>query len=379
MAEQPKYFRLGVFIIAGVSLIVGGIVTFGSGVFEEKGIPVEMYYDESVQGLDIGAPLKFRGVKIGSVQEISLVRDLYPEASKQFGRYVVVRAEVARPNNPHKRAAQDSFDLDAEVELGFRARLASQGITGLAYIELDYLDPVRYQPPAYDWTPDNTVIPSAPNQITQIAQSIEEVAIGLQESDLPGIAKNLDQLITTIEGAVDEANIDELSQVVTTLVDEVRQTNQGIHNVVNDPEIQAIIHNSLETVEQANAAFSKVEAQLDTVSALLLSTLEETRSAVEEANTTLRDRRIDEAIADIHQVTADAREASELWPQIVNDVQKTLRRADLAVADNTDNVTEIVDSLKRVSLHLESLTALLNKYPSHAIFGEAPPPMENEK
>ena len=67
MSDERRYYRLGLFVICAFLLAVATLLVFGSDVFSRPGPMLETYIDESVQGLDVGAPLKYRGVKIGRV------------------------------------------------------------------------------------------------------------------------------------------------------------------------------------------------------------------------------------------------------------------------------------------------------------------------
>ena len=101
VTEQASYTRLGAFVLAGVALVVAAVVVFGGGLFRQRGVVIETYFDEAVQGLEVGAPVKYRGVRVGSVIEIGLAQDVYqiPITEERFykeGRYVVVRARLRR-------------------------------------------------------------------------------------------------------------------------------------------------------------------------------------------------------------------------------------------------------------------------------------------
>jgi ABC-type transporter Mla subunit MlaD len=67
MSQKPSYFKIGLFVIAACLLLALGIIIFGGGKFFEKKFTVETYFDQSVQGLNVGAALKFQGVQIGNV------------------------------------------------------------------------------------------------------------------------------------------------------------------------------------------------------------------------------------------------------------------------------------------------------------------------
>jgi hypothetical protein len=83
-----------------------------------------------------------------------------------------------------------------EVEKGLRLRLAPQGITGVSYLEMDYVDP---PPPVLpiSWTPINVYIPSAPSTVTAFVNAAQEILNRLQSLDVDGTVANLNRLLTT--------------------------------------------------------------------------------------------------------------------------------------------------------------------------------------
>ena len=75
--SNPNYFRLGIFVLAAIGALLTIILIFGSGQLFKKSFIVETYVKQSVTGLDAGAAVRFRGVKIGQVTSIGLSGDLY--------------------------------------------------------------------------------------------------------------------------------------------------------------------------------------------------------------------------------------------------------------------------------------------------------------
>ena len=115
--EKATYFKIGLFIIVGTILGAIGVVALGVGTIFQKKILVETYIDESVQGLDVGSSVKFRGVQVGKVEAISLTSAEYPTKR----RYVLVRIGLT---TKIFLADAGSPSFLAEVEKGLRLRLA---------------------------------------------------------------------------------------------------------------------------------------------------------------------------------------------------------------------------------------------------------------
>jgi len=64
---NPNYFRLGVFVLSAIGVLIAIILIFGGGRFFKPSFTVETYVKQSVTGLDVGAPVRFRGVRLGQV------------------------------------------------------------------------------------------------------------------------------------------------------------------------------------------------------------------------------------------------------------------------------------------------------------------------
>src|SRR5262245_22074806 len=167
MTQQAHYFKIGLFVIGATALVIVGIIVLGAGKWFEKSTLVETYFHESVQGLEIGAPVRLRGVPVGRVESIKLAREEYgvvfdPKTdSFPYRGLVLVRMSVRPSVAVHLREEDESVLMQKAVDAGFRFRLASQGITGVLYIESEFLDPERYPPIQIIWTPKTPYIPSA--------------------------------------------------------------------------------------------------------------------------------------------------------------------------------------------------------------------------
>src|SRR5882672_6715574 len=179
MSQKANFFKLGLFVIGAIAAGVLVLTIIGTGRFLQKRVTVETYFNESVQGLDIGSKMKYRGVEVGQVTRISFTYVKY-ELDKPMGdrkRYVLVEAQI-QPRLVGGKAANDIASPEStalEVEKGLRIKLAPQGITGTSYLEVDYVDPANNQPVPIDWTPENIYIPSAPSTVGQLVNSASEV------------------------------------------------------------------------------------------------------------------------------------------------------------------------------------------------------------
>src|SRR5438477_10217476 len=100
MSAQAHYFKIGLFMLSGITLVVLAVIILGAGALFKKKFMMETYFDESVQGLSVGAPLKYRGVTIGRVEHIGFVRNEYKtelsdDDRYSYGHYIDVRVYVS--------------------------------------------------------------------------------------------------------------------------------------------------------------------------------------------------------------------------------------------------------------------------------------------
>src|SRR4051812_34792140 len=108
MSQRANYFKLGLFVIGAVAAGVAVLLIIGTGRWLKPRVTMETYFNESVQGLDIGSKMKYRGVVVGEVTAISFTYLRY-EADKPMGdrkRYVMVEAQL-QPRLVGGKAAND--------------------------------------------------------------------------------------------------------------------------------------------------------------------------------------------------------------------------------------------------------------------------------
>ncbi len=123
-------------------------------------------------------------------------------------------------------------DPDRFSQLGLRARVASEGITGISYIELDFVDPAQFPAGTVSWTPRDALLPSMPSTITQVQDAGQALLAKLQALDLKQLTDNLDRLTVTaqllvddLDGAVTQADLPGLSA-------ELKATSASLRGVV---------------------------------------------------------------------------------------------------------------------------------------------------
>jgi len=232
--SNPNYFRLGVFVMAAIGVLIAIILIFGSGQLFKKSFYVETYIKQSVTGLDTGAAVRFRGVKIGQVTFIGLSGDTYERNIPFHDRrqYVVVRMQIFGDK-------VDESQVNEFVKNNLRARVKSMGITGVNYVEFDFIaNASDIHPLPYEWKPEYPVIPSLPNQADEIISGIQKLIGALNEMNIDGTQKKLDALLGNLnvmmagDGKANEGVIESVKQLNIIMARIAKVTDKDELNIL---------------------------------------------------------------------------------------------------------------------------------------------------
>ena len=122
MRTRTHHVLIGTFVITGVLILCFGVMALGASHFLRRTITVETYIEESVHGLEVGSPVKFRGVKIGEVSEIGFVNRVYDTRLAYVLVRCAARPEAFRDPNDSQRLHEQLVDM---IQRGLRVRLAT--------------------------------------------------------------------------------------------------------------------------------------------------------------------------------------------------------------------------------------------------------------
>ncbi|MCI0455063.1 MAG: MlaD family protein [Candidatus Dadabacteria bacterium] len=260
MSSKARYYKIGVFVIVGSILAVIAVIVFGAGKFFRETILIETYFDQSVQGLDVGAPLKFQGVQVGNVKEIAFAFNEY----RTTHTYVVVRCEIfqkrvgARKSLGRIPTEEDRISrIKGLIEEGLRLQLDSGGITGVAFLNMVYLDPERFPPLKIDWEPDSLYIPSAPGTITQITQAIENLTETFETIDIKAMTDKVDQILVNVNKVIEDAQIPLIAQDARELLVALGKNSERLDSILRSKEVEQTLSNLSQTLENVNTASQK--------------------------------------------------------------------------------------------------------------------------
>ncbi|MBA3541856.1 MAG: MCE family protein [Deltaproteobacteria bacterium] len=168
---SSRQFKIGLLVIVSLVGLVLAALGLGMQALKQPTIAYHTYFDESVQGLELGAPVKFRGVAIGTVSAIEVAPD-----RRRIDVTLALRNEkVAR----------------LQITPGMRAQLAMTGITGVKFVDIDFFDPATNPPPNLTFRPAANYIPAQASTLGALTRNLETVG--------PQVPELIDRAIATLD------------------------------------------------------------------------------------------------------------------------------------------------------------------------------------
>jgi paraquat-inducible protein B len=234
MASKANPATIGAFVVGAVGLAIVGAVVFGSGQLFKKTLRVVSFFSGDVTGLNVGAPVKFKGVDVGSVTGI---RIRIPEEHREVTSAEIasgIRIPVLMEIDEQQVVAQGALPLTDPkrvrelIDLGLRAQLVSQSmVTGLLLVRLDFQPDV---PAVFVLPPDADIpeIPTVPTSLAQLQAALQTTLHKLEDIDLK---KLVDRMTSAIEGVDDIVRAPGLKDAIAALPRTVAGLNETMATI----------------------------------------------------------------------------------------------------------------------------------------------------
>ncbi len=208
---EISYFKIGAFVLVGLGLIIFALLIFGSSRLFQPVIYVETYFEESVQGISDGTPVKYRGLQIGYIKEISFTSEVYKSAEnldkKERTRSIYVKIAITSKLFTALGADEVKQFLFKEVESGLRAKLVAQGLTGTSYLEFDYIDPKTSPIPKLEWNTKFFYVPSVTSTLTRLSENAQYIMNELKDVDFKQLFSDINNLTNSLNRVTNKTDM----------------------------------------------------------------------------------------------------------------------------------------------------------------------------
>src|ERR1700745_1404558 len=158
-----NHWKLGLFVLLGIVAMLGTLFWLGARRFHRESFPAVSYFGESPQGLDVGSPVKFRGVTVGPVADITIAPD---HRHVQVTSDIYVDALQRLGLGDHAPRKGEEF-----INPLLRMQLVSAGIPGVRFLQTDFFHPGRNPPPTLPFETPWNYVPSAPSTLKSVSDT----------------------------------------------------------------------------------------------------------------------------------------------------------------------------------------------------------------
>ncbi len=258
-------FRTGLFIFGSVILFCAMLLVFGlSDIFASKA-SLHTYFEESVQGLSVGSPVKYKGVSIGSVSDISILVD---DSIVRVG----IEIDLNSFRNRNKEVPfddQDDFDefITRAVGRGLRCRLELAGITGMRYLELDYHStgdkPARVFQADGNENDDSVYIPSEPSIFKDIARSLDTSLERISKIRFEEISDNIVKAMAEINKILNSGETRDTMAHMARITQNLEETTTAISRVVTEAKMEELAESSKKLIKELADLTASLKKETD--------------------------------------------------------------------------------------------------------------------
>jgi paraquat-inducible protein B len=264
MSKKISPTLIGGFVLGALALLVIAVIAFGSGRLFRQTKEFVAYFDGTVNGLHIGAPVKFRGVEVGSVKKILLQLEKSLEV-RSIPVVFEIDLEKVTSRGATATLLEDPTALKVAIDRGLRAQLQTESlVTGVLYIDIDLFPgtPVKFVQATGSRYPE---IPTVPTTLQRVEVTTGEILANLSEVDFKG------------------------------MMDSVSRAADGVGQLVNSTALKSALQSLDQTmpkIDQAIAEIRKMTGSVDgniaTLSANLEQTSDAARGAMQQASVTMK-------------------------------------------------------------------------------------------
>ena len=260
MSQKPNPVSIGLFIMIGVALGVTGLLLFSSSKMFTKTRDIVVYFNQSLNGLNVGAPVKYRGVTIGSVKKVMI---FWNQATNDYAMPVLIELEEKlikeRVGTPIETFTDRA--LTQRVGSGMRASLQAESlVTGVLYIEC-HINRDAPPPVFHQLEKRFAEMPSEPTQIQQMMENLGSL-------DIKGISTNINAVIVRLDKVLESMRMGDISTGVTN-------TLASLNQLITSPDITNSLASVRTTLDQYRTLGEKLSGRIDPLAESITNSLAE--------------------------------------------------------------------------------------------------------
>ena len=347
MSKQANKTVIGIFVVGAIALVIAAVLILGSGKFFKQTLRAVCYFEGSVGGLNIGAPVVFRGVKIGSVTDVVLSL----ETKKLiFSIPVYIDIEPDKFTVIGVGPKQLGENLKNFIDRGLRASLEMQSIvTGQMQVGLDFRPDKTAKFAEFRMDTQTPEIPTIPTPMQELTKKIEKIPIDQIFEKLASALEGIDKVVSSPE-------IPEAIRSVNLALADVRKLVKGV-----DGQVGPLASNLNEAVQEVRKLVQNADSKVTGLASNLDETVKDVRGLVKNV-----DNKIGPLTASIEGTIKSAEATIKVAQKAIEGIEGTVGE-DSTLAYELHKTLEEVSGLAR---SIRVLSDYLQRHPESVLRGK---------
>jgi len=318
MRNRSQKIRLGVFLFVSLALLLAVIAYFTAReFFEKEDVYYVSYEGVSVSGLEVGSPVKYMGIKVGTIKDINI-----------------------DPQNVNKVIVQLALKPDTPIKEDAHADITSMGITGLKAIEIS--------------GGSNEADPLEPGSTIPAGSSLAQEITGKAEI----IAQKAEKVLNNLQAFTQPENMNKITELVDKITLLAEQSNQTV------VKIDTIVTENRQDIREAIAPMNEISQRLDASSRLLETTMKTIHlkvhsDTIDQILTNVRDVSLELQKADIKTLISNVTQATDQTRQLLIKIDSDLNRSSRDFSESLHLLKLTLDNLNEASMKINNNPSIL--------------------
>ena len=345
---------IGAFVVGGLAILTAGVLLVGSGRLFRRTHPIVSYFDGSVNGLRVGAQVKFKGIEVGTVDRISIPGGLL-QTDQPIAVFYALDGDKLDDAGDEAGTWVDT--LNGAIGNGLRAQLESDSlVTGVQHVSLVFMPESEMR--LHERIDGALEIPTIPPELKEIGAALRSIVDRIGRYDFEG------------------------------LLDSLKDALEGVGDLTRSPELAAAIASLGETLEGIDRTVARIEAQVDPVANRIVAVAERADAVGSELQAGIGEARAtfgsvgalsDEVAASWGPLAESLRRASDRLQASSQALEATLASARIVLDPEAPIAVELRAGLREMTETARStraLVELLERNPGALVRGRGTQPEE---
>lgn len=250
MSTPTNHWKLGLFVLTSIALGLVCILLFAGSALRKNTVRYTSYFDESVNGLNTGSPVTYRGVTVGNVSEINIAPDRrHVEIGYELGLDELKRLGLAAHRGDETRI---------RVPPDLRVQIASSGVTGTKYLQLDFFKLETHEPPELPFDVPENYIPTTPSTFKSLESSVMQAV-----DTFPELARQLQEIAMQVNALVGDVRAQRIPEQAGETLNHASALLVVLRRKVEGVPVEQLSAEARALLAQANVTLSKADALVE--------------------------------------------------------------------------------------------------------------------